>query len=74
MHLSFAERYKDLPDKLEMRIVTAPSIFGVPSVINKGYKPPFTVRISMSSRRGVSMRATVTAFALQKDQVHPSFF
>lgn len=47
----------------------APSIFAVPTCINKTFKPPFTVRVSIVTSRPTQIKATVAAYTLQREQV-----
>ena len=64
-----ANRGPDLPDQVQLSIVAAPSIFAVPTCINKSFKPPFTLRVSVVSSRPTQIKATVAAYTLQREQV-----
>ena len=59
----------ELPEKIQLSLVGAPSIFSVPTCINKSFKPAFTVRVTVSSTQALKFNASVTAYTLQKEQV-----
>ncbi len=68
-----------LPEKVMMALVSTPAVFAVPSSINKGFNPPFVLRVGVVSNAPTQIKATVAAYVLQKDQVgcpppilHPS--
>ncbi len=55
-----------------MALVSTPAMFAVPSSINKGFNPPFVLRVGVVSTVPTQIKATVAAYVLQKDQVaHP---
>lgn len=54
---------------MQLAIVAAPSIFAVPTCINKTFKPPFTVRVTIISGVKTQIKATVAAYTLQREQV-----
>ncbi len=62
----------DLPEQIQLSLVGAPSIFSVPTCINKSFKPAFTVRVTIASTQPLKFTASVTAYTLQKEQVLPS--
>ena len=52
-----------------MALVSTPAMFAVPSSINKGFNPPFVLRVGVVSTVPTQIKATVAAYVLQKDQV-----
>ena len=58
-----------LPEKVMMALVSTPAVFAVPSSINKGFNPPFVLRVGIVSNAPTQIKATVAAYVLQKDQV-----
>ncbi len=58
-----------LPEKVMMALVSTPAVFAVPSSINKGFNPPFVLRVGVVSNAPTQIKATVAAYVLQKDQV-----
>ena len=58
-----------LPEKVMMALVSTPAVFAVPSSINKGFNPPFVLRVGVVSSLPTQIKATVAAYVLQKDQV-----
>lgn len=52
-----------------MALVSTPAVFAVPSSINKGFNPPFVLRVGVVSNAPTQIKATVAAYVLQKDQV-----
>ena len=63
----------ELPERVTMSLVTAPSIFSVPTCINKTFRPAFTVRVAVLSGYPTQIKATVAAYTLQKEQARLSF-
>lgn len=57
-----------LPEKVMMALVSTPAVFAVPSSINKGFNPPFVLRVGVVSAAPTQIKATVAAYVLQKDQ------
>ena len=55
-----------------MALVSTPAMFAVPSSINKGYNPPFVLRVGVVSNVPTQIKATVAAYVLQKDQARLS--
>ena len=66
-------RQMDLPEQVQISLVGAPSIFSVPTCINKAFKPPFTVRVTVTSSQPMKVPLSITAYTLQKEQVTPHF-
>lgn len=62
-----------LPEKVMMALVSTPAAFAVPSSINKGFNPPFVLRVGVVSSAPTQIKATVAAYVLQKDQVRRPF-
>lgn len=58
-----------LPEKVMMALVSTPAMFAVPNSINKGFNPPFVLRVGVVSNAPTQIKATVAAYVLQKDQV-----
>lgn len=58
-----------LPEKVMMALVSTPAMFAVPTSINKGFNPPFVLRVGVVSTAPTQIKATVAAYVLQKDQV-----
>lgn len=58
-----------LPERVMMALVSTPAVFAVPSSINKGFNPPFVLRVGVVSNAPTQIKATVAAYVLQKDQV-----
>lgn len=51
-----------------MALVSTPAMFAVPTSINKGFNPPFVLRVGVISTAPTQIKATVAAYVLQKDQ------
>ena len=60
-----------LPEKVMMALVSTPAMFAVPTSINKGFNPPFVLRVGVVSTAPTQIKATVAAYVLQKDQARP---
>jgi hypothetical protein len=58
-----------LPEKVMMALVSTPAMFAVPNSINKGFNPPFVLRVGVVSNAPTQIKATVAAYVLQKEQV-----
>lgn len=55
-----------------MALVSTPAMFAVPTSINKGFNPPFVLRVGVVSTAPTQIKATVAAYVLQKDQASSS--
>lgn len=58
-----------LPERVMMALVSTPASFALPASINKGFAPPFVLRVGVVSTVPTQIKATVAAYVLQKDQV-----
>ena len=63
-------RAMDLPEYLQLSLVGAPSIFAKPTCKDKTFSPPFTLRVTVASSQPLKFATAVTAYTLQKEQVH----
>ena len=52
-----------------MAITSAPASFAVPNCINKGFTPPFIVRVGVIAAMPMQIKATMAAYVMHKDQV-----
>lgn len=57
-----------LPERVMMALVSTPASFALPASINKGFSPPFVLRVGVVSTVPTQIKATVAAYVLQKDQ------
>ncbi len=60
-----------LPERVMMALVQTPAMFAVPNCINKGFAPPFIVRVGVVSAVPTQIKATIAGYVLQKEQVGP---
>ncbi|KAK9841774.1 hypothetical protein WJX81_002131 [Elliptochloris bilobata] len=58
-----------LPERVMMALVQTPAMFAVPNCINKGFAPPFIVRVGVVSAVPTQIKATIAGYVLQKEQV-----
>ncbi len=57
-----------LPERVMMALVQTPAMFAVPNCINKGFAPPFIVRVGVVSAVPTQIKATIAGYVLQKEQ------
>jgi len=57
-----------------MALVQTPAMFAVPNCINKGFAPPFIVRVGVVSAVPTQIKATIAGYVLQKEQARTRAF